>query len=66
MAVPIHRALEVTGFTQDDDDVDVELSDGQRLRSQYLVGCDGGRSLIRRAAGIEFPGVGCDGELADR
>jgi 3-(3-hydroxy-phenyl)propionate hydroxylase len=31
-------------------------SDGQSLRAQYLVGCDGGRSLIRKAAGIEFPG----------
>ena len=56
LAVPIYRAREVTGFAQDDAGVDVELSDGQRLRSEYLVGCDGGRSLIRKAAGIEFPG----------
>jgi 3-(3-hydroxy-phenyl)propionate hydroxylase len=56
LAVPIYRAREVTGFTQDDAGVDVELSDGQRLRSEYLVGCDGGRSLIRKAAGIEFSG----------
>ena len=56
LAVPIYRAREVTGFTQDDAGVEVELSDGQRLRSEYLVGCDGGRSLIRKAAGIEFPG----------
>ena len=41
---------------QDDTGVDVALSDGQSLRAQYLVGCDGGRSLIRKAAGIEFPG----------
>ena len=54
--VPIHREREVTGFAQDDTGVDVELSDGQPLRAQYLVGCDGGRSLIRKAAGIEFPG----------
>jgi 2-polyprenyl-6-methoxyphenol hydroxylase-like FAD-dependent oxidoreductase len=54
--VTIHRGREVTGFTQDDSGVDVELSDGSSLRSQYLVGCDGGRSLIRKAAGIEFPG----------
>ena len=47
---------EVTGFAQDDAGVDVELSDGQSLRAEYLVGCDGGRSLIRKAAGIEFPG----------
>ncbi len=54
--VPIYREREVTGFAQDDTGVDVELSDGQPLRAQYLVGCDGGRSVIRKAAGIEFPG----------
>jgi 2-polyprenyl-6-methoxyphenol hydroxylase-like FAD-dependent oxidoreductase len=57
LEVPIHRGREVTGFTQDETGVDVELSEGQSLRAQYLVGCDGGRSLIRKAAGIEFPGV---------
>jgi 3-(3-hydroxy-phenyl)propionate hydroxylase len=46
----------VAGFAQDDTGVDVELSDGQSLRAEYLAGCDGGRSLIRKAAGIEFPG----------
>lgn len=56
LGVPIHRGQEVTGFTQDDTGVNVELADGRRLRSQYLVGCDGGRSLIRKAAGIDFPG----------
>ena len=56
LAVPIYRGREVTGFTQDDTGVDVELFDGQSLRADYLVGCDGGRSLIRRAAGIDFPG----------
>ncbi len=56
LAVPIHRGREVTGFAQDDTGVDVELSDSRSLRAQYLVGCDGGRSLIRKAAGIEFPG----------
>jgi 3-(3-hydroxy-phenyl)propionate hydroxylase len=56
LAVPIHRGREVTGFAQDDTGVDVELSDGQSLRAEYLIGCDGGRSLIRKAAGIEFPG----------
>src|SRR5438094_4465944 len=54
LEVPIHRGREVTGFAQDDTSVDVELSDGQTLREEYLVGCDGGRSLIRKAAGIEF------------
>src|SRR6266851_2106533 len=56
MAVPIYRGREVTGFAQDDTGVDVELSDGPSLRADYLVGCDGGRSLIRKAAAIEFPG----------
>jgi 2-polyprenyl-6-methoxyphenol hydroxylase-like FAD-dependent oxidoreductase len=56
LAVPIYREREVTGFAQDDTGVDVELSDGRSLRAEYLVGCDGGRSLIRRTAGIEFPG----------
>jgi 3-(3-hydroxy-phenyl)propionate hydroxylase len=56
LEVPVYRGSQVTGFTQDDTGVDVELSDGSRLRAQYLVGCDGGRSLIRKAAGIEFPG----------
>ncbi len=56
LEVPIHREREVTGFAQDDAGVDLELSDGRSLRAQYLVGCDGGRSLIRKAAGIEFPG----------
>src|SRR5258705_100147 len=56
LKVPISYGPEVTGFAQDDSGVDVALSDGQRLRAQYLVGCDGGRSLIRKAAGIDFPG----------
>jgi 2-polyprenyl-6-methoxyphenol hydroxylase-like FAD-dependent oxidoreductase len=56
LEVPIYRGREVTGFARDDTGVDVELSHGQSLRAEYLVGCDGGRSLIRRAAGIEFPG----------
>jgi 2-polyprenyl-6-methoxyphenol hydroxylase-like FAD-dependent oxidoreductase len=54
--VPIYREREVTGFAQDDTGVDVELSDGRSLRAKYLVGCDGGRSLIRKKAGIDFPG----------
>ena len=56
LQVPTAYGTEVTGFTQDDDGVDVALSDGRVLRAAYLVGCDGGRSLIRKAAGIEFPG----------
>ena len=56
LKVPILYGTEVTGFTQDDAGVDVALSDGQRIQAQYLVGCDGGRSLVRKGAGIEFPG----------
>lgn len=56
LAVPIYRARDVTGLAQDGAGVDVALSDGRSLRAQYLVGCDGGRSLVRKAAGIEFPG----------
>jgi 2-polyprenyl-6-methoxyphenol hydroxylase-like FAD-dependent oxidoreductase len=56
LKVPVLYGKDVTGFAQDDTGVDVALSDGQSLRAQYLVGCDGGRSLIRKAAGIDFPG----------
>jgi 2-polyprenyl-6-methoxyphenol hydroxylase-like FAD-dependent oxidoreductase len=56
LAVTSYRAREVTGFAQDATGVDVELSDGRSLRAKYLVGCDGGRSLIRKKAGIDFPG----------
>ncbi len=56
LPVQIYYGIEVTGFAQGDTGVDVELSDGEALRTQYLVGCDGGRSVIRKAAGIEFPG----------
>ncbi|WP_424742954.1 FAD-dependent monooxygenase [Mycobacterium sp.] len=56
LAVPIYRGREVAGFAQDDTGVDVGLSGGQSLRAEYLVGCDGGSSVIRKAAGIEFPG----------
>jgi 2-polyprenyl-6-methoxyphenol hydroxylase-like FAD-dependent oxidoreductase len=56
LGVPTLRGREVVGFAQDDSGVDVELSDDTTLRAQYLVGCDGGRSVIRKAAGIDFPG----------
>jgi 2-polyprenyl-6-methoxyphenol hydroxylase-like FAD-dependent oxidoreductase len=56
LAVPIAREREVTGFVQDEGGIDVEISDGRTLRAEFLVGCDGGRSLIRKAAGIAFPG----------
>ena len=56
LEVPIIREREVTGIAQDETGVDVRLSDGRSLRAKYLVGCDGGRSLVRKDAGIEFPG----------
>jgi 2-polyprenyl-6-methoxyphenol hydroxylase-like FAD-dependent oxidoreductase len=56
LPVRTYYGSEVTSFEQDDTGVSVELADGEWLRSQYLVGCDGGRSVIRKAAGIEFPG----------
>ncbi len=56
LPVRIYYGREVTGFAQDDAGVDVELADGQSLRARYLIGCDGGRSVIRKAAGIQFPG----------
>jgi 2-polyprenyl-6-methoxyphenol hydroxylase-like FAD-dependent oxidoreductase len=56
LKVSVHYGKEVIGFAQDDTGVDVALSDGQSLRAKYLVGCDGGRSLVRKTAGIEFPG----------
>ena len=56
LPVKSYRGCEATGFAQDDTGLDVELSDGRSLRAKYLVGCDGGRSLVRKQAGIEFPG----------
>src|SRR3954471_14329791 len=56
LEVPILYGREIAGFVQHDDRVDVALADGDSLRAQYLVGCDGGRSLVRKTAGIEFPG----------
>jgi 2-polyprenyl-6-methoxyphenol hydroxylase-like FAD-dependent oxidoreductase len=56
LGVPILRGREVTGFAHDDTGVDVELSDDTPLRAEYLVGCDGGRSLVRKTASIDFPG----------
>jgi 3-(3-hydroxy-phenyl)propionate hydroxylase len=56
LKVPILYGREITGFEQDDAGVQIALADGQSLRAQYLVGCDGGRSLIRKTAGIDFPG----------
>jgi 2-polyprenyl-6-methoxyphenol hydroxylase-like FAD-dependent oxidoreductase len=57
LGAQIRRGCEVTGIEPDEDGVSVELSGGERLRSHWLVGCDGGRSLVRRLLGISFPGV---------
>src|SRR5436190_21931629 len=54
--VPIYRGCEVVGFSQNAHGVDVVATGGQSLRAAYLVGCDGGRSLVRKMAGIEFVG----------
>ncbi len=56
LRVRVLHGCEVTGAEQDGTGVDVGLSDGRSIRAQYLVGCDGGRSVVRRAAGIAFPG----------
>jgi len=56
LPVTLYREREATGIAQDDSGVDITLSDGSTLRADYLVGCDGGRSLVRKAAGIDFPG----------
>lgn len=58
LGVPILRGCEVVGVVQDDTGVDVELSDDRPpLRAEYVVGCDGGRSVVRKAAGIDFAGL---------
>ena len=57
LGVHILRRCEVVGLAQDGAGVDVALSDDTSLRAQFLVGCDGGRSVVRKAAGIEFPGL---------
>lgn len=56
LGVRIYRGREVSTVAQDETGVDVGLSDGRVMRAGYLVGCDGGRSVVRKAAGIEFPG----------
>ena len=57
LGVPIYRNTELTGFAEGETGIDVTLSSGEILRANYLVGCDGGRSLVRKTAGIDFPGT---------
>jgi 2-polyprenyl-6-methoxyphenol hydroxylase-like FAD-dependent oxidoreductase len=56
LGVRISYGSEVTDLAQDDRRIDIQLADGSSLRAEYLVGCDGGRSLVRKTASIEFPG----------
>lgn len=56
LGAQIRRGCEVAGFEQDEDGVTVELTDGTRLRARWLVGCDGGRSLVRKTLDVDFPG----------
>jgi 3-(3-hydroxy-phenyl)propionate hydroxylase len=58
IGVETRYGSEMTGLVQDDDGVDIRLADGNMLRAGYVVGCDGGRSLVRKLAGIDFPGWG--------
>ena len=57
LGVTIYRGRGITGFTQDHSGVDVHIAGGESMRAAYLVGCDGGRSVVRKTAGIEFPGL---------
>ncbi|MFN8192661.1 MAG: FAD-dependent monooxygenase [Nocardioidaceae bacterium] len=56
LAVTFHRGRDAVGLVDEGDRVSVELDDGETLRASYVVGCDGGRSIVRKAAGIGFPG----------
>ncbi|MFB7873815.1 FAD-dependent monooxygenase [Nocardia sp. NPDC056064] len=56
LGAEVRRGCAVAGFEQDEDGVTVELADGQRVRTRYLVGCDGARSTVRRLLGVGFPG----------
>jgi 2-polyprenyl-6-methoxyphenol hydroxylase-like FAD-dependent oxidoreductase len=56
LGTEIRRGRELVGLSQDEDGVTAELADGTRLRSRYLVGCDGGRSTVRKLLGVGFPG----------
>jgi 2-polyprenyl-6-methoxyphenol hydroxylase-like FAD-dependent oxidoreductase len=56
LGAEIWRGRELVGLSQDDHGVTAELADGTRLRSRYLVGCDGGRGTVRKLLGVGFPG----------
>ena len=56
LGAEIRRSAELVGLTQDEEGVSARLADGTRLRSRWLVGCDGGRSTVRKLLGVGFPG----------
>ncbi|AEF40771.1 rifampin monooxygenase [Hoyosella subflava] len=56
LGADLRRGSEVVGLRQDDEGVTIELADGTHLRSRYVVGCDGGRSTVRKLLGVGFPG----------
>ncbi|MBB6119818.1 rifampin monooxygenase [Nocardiopsis algeriensis] len=56
LGAEIRRGCALTGLSQDEHGVTAELADGTQLRSRHLVGCDGGRSTVRKLLGIGFPG----------
>ncbi|WP_405563839.1 rifampin monooxygenase [Streptomyces phaeochromogenes] len=56
LGVDVRRGCELVGLSQDDQGVTAELADGTQLRSRWLVGCDGGRSTVRKLLGVGFPG----------
>ncbi|SEL54993.1 rifampin monooxygenase [Rhodococcus maanshanensis] len=56
LGAEIRRGTELVGLSQDGHGVTTELADGTQLRSRYLVGCDGGRSTVRKLLGVGFPG----------
>jgi 3-(3-hydroxy-phenyl)propionate hydroxylase len=56
LKVPVRYGTDIVGFSQDERGVDIQISEGRTLRAQYFIGCDGGRSFVRKSAGIDFPG----------
>ncbi|MEU5310581.1 FAD-dependent monooxygenase [Streptomyces sp. NPDC021562] len=57
LGVEVRRGAELTGFDADEGGVVVHLADGARITAGWLVGCDGGRSTVRKLAGFGFPGT---------
>ncbi|GAA4865431.1 rifampin monooxygenase [Saccharopolyspora cebuensis] len=56
LGAEVRRGRALVGLAQDEDGVTAELADGTELRARYLVGCDGGRSAVRKLLGVAFPG----------